>query len=730
MKRGNKLISITLALILICSTWGTFGVFAETSAEANGSESKAAVLSGAEGDTSANKQAEDIAADKSTTAGGADEAPTDVLSDKEQSNMSADKPGAVDAGVNSDASANTADGTNDEDAVANVTDENAADADALTGSAEGEFNIALPDGAFDDLNIGSSEELLETYMKSHAVEKRLMLMERSSRAWNLTGNDLIYFNWVKQLAQQVAAGTRSTTYDTMAGTDILEKTTYTASELGLSKVAAKSGNTLVLTEDAKKKIKALLSPEDWTNVMTAALLDMPYELYWFNRYNSSKCIYRVSWGVDFTTTSLTFKTDPTKTYAEIYLPLIEDYGLKEGTQYKVYVADTEMTGAAAEAIKKARAIVSKHADESDYDKLKSYLDEVCEMTDYDDEASDKIDNSTLENYQIYNSPWQLISVFDGDPATKVVCAGYGKAYKYLCDISSFESNWIECQTMYGNVQRVGAGAAGAHLWCTVRMNNGKNYIVDPTWHDGGYDVFLQGGSYNSTTGACDVSTTLLARPSSKVTLRYTYNSTMKSMFSQDELLIDANDYDPSADSDSNEPIPITSARISGIKSMTYTGKALTGQHPVVEVDGRTLTEGIDFTVDSYKNNVKVGKASFVITGTGQYIGTRTATFKIIPKGTSISKLTRGKKYFKVKWKKQSTKMSKLRVTGYQVQYSTSSTFASGNKTVTVKKYKSTSKTVKKLKAKKRYYVRVRTYLKTGGVTYYSTWSAAKSIVTK
>lgn len=51
-------------------------------------------------------------------------------------------------------------------------------------------------------------------------------------------------------------------------------------------------------------------------------------------------------------------------------------------------------------------------------------------------------------------------------------------------------------------------------------------------------------------------------------------------------------------------------------------------------------------------------------------------------------------------------------------------------TVTVKGYKKTSKTIKKLKAKKKYYVHVRTYKKVGTVKYYSSWSKTKSVKTK
>jgi hypothetical protein len=78
----------------------------------------------------------------------------------------------------------------------------------------------------------------------------------------------------------------------------------------------------------------------------------------------------------------------------------------------------------------------------------------------------------------------------------------------------------------------------------------------------------------------------------------------------------------------------------------------------------------------------------------------------------------------VKWAKQATQ-----TTGYQIQYSTSSKFTS-YKTVTISKNSTVSKTVSKLTANKKYYVRVRTYKTVNGKKIYSSWSAAKNVTTK
>lgn len=103
----------------------------------------------------------------------------------------------------------------------------------------------------------------------------------------------------------------------------------------------------------------------------------------------------------------------------------------------------------------------------------------------------------------------------------------------------------------------------------------------------------------------------------------------------------------------------------------------------------------------------------------------TTAFAAAPKKTTVSSVSAGAAAFTVKWKKVSG------VTGYQVQYSTSSKFTSKtSKTATAKKDKTTAKTVSGLKSKTKYYVRVRTYKTSGKKKKYSSLSSAKSVTTK
>ena len=70
------------------------------------------------------------------------------------------------------------------------------------------------------------------------------------------------------------------------------------------------------------------------------------------------------------------------------------------------------------------------------------------------------------------------------------------------------------------------------------------------------------------------------------------------------------------------------------------------------------------------------------------------------------------------------------VSGYQIQVATDKKFKKNKKTVTVAKQNASKKTVKKLKSKKKYYVRVRSYKIVNGEKVYGKWSKIKSVKTK
>lgn len=162
-----------------------------------------------------------------------------------------------------------------------------------------------------------------------------------------------------------------------------------------------------------------------------------------------------------------------------------------------------------------------------------------------------------------------------------------------------------------------------------------------------------------------------------------------------------------------------------VANKTYNGKYQTGTVTVKDTFGNVLKEGTDYTLSGSGKNV--GAYTVKVLMKEQY-GSKTiqVTGKIIPKGATIKTPKKSKKYITVKWKKQSSKMSTKRITGYKVQIARDKNFTKNVKTYTVKGYKKTSKKITKLSRKTTYYVRVMTYYGSYG----SSWSKYKTAKTK
>ncbi|MBR0340845.1 MAG: fibronectin type III domain-containing protein [Oscillospiraceae bacterium] len=151
----------------------------------------------------------------------------------------------------------------------------------------------------------------------------------------------------------------------------------------------------------------------------------------------------------------------------------------------------------------------------------------------------------------------------------------------------------------------------------------------------------------------------------------------------------------------------------------YTGKAL---RPSINMNV-TLSDGYHslgmsdrFRFETvYKNNRDIGLATVIYTGKGELKGTVTATFRIVPKKAVWKTVKGGKKSFTVAVKAQKGGVR------YQIQYKT------GKGKWKTKRTNKTKLTVKNLKSKKKYQVRVRAFKKVKGKTYYGKWSKTRTI---
>ena len=107
-------------------------------------------------------------------------------------------------------------------------------------------------------------------------------------------------------------------------------------------------------------------------------------------------------------------------------------------------------------------------------------------------------------------------------------------------------------------------------------------------------------------------------------------------------------------------------------SAVYTGKAIKPSVKSVVLNGKTLKAGADYTV-AYKNNVKAGTATVVVTGKGNYAGAKSATFKIKPASVTAVALKKTSATYAGKAQKPAVKAVKasslvLKTTDYAVSY--------------------------------------------------------------
>ena len=160
--------------------------------------------------------------------------------------------------------------------------------------------------------------------------------------------------------------------------------------------------------------------------------------------------------------------------------------------------------------------------------------------------------------------------------------------------------------------------------------------------------------------------------------------------------------------------------VSIVSSVSFTGSNITPS-VTVKVAGRTLTSGTDYTV-SYSNNKNVGTASIYVYGKGNYSGSLSAKFDIVPAKQQIQKLETRYKGFYIDWAQKGS------ATGYDIEYSVNSNM-SGAVSRHLTANRPDTLTVSGLAGDKVYYVRVRSYTNVNGKVYYGAWSDVKSIKT-
>lgn len=181
-------------------------------------------------------------------------------------------------------------------------------------------------------------------------------------------------------------------------------------------------------------------------------------------------------------------------------------------------------------------------------------------------------------------------------------------------------------------------------------------------------------------------------------------------------------YTQNLDNFSQSRFNIASATIASVANQAYTGANI-APDPVITYDNHLLIKDTDYTV-SYSNNKNIGIATIKITGKGNYLGSKTTTFKIVPKTvTSLKAKKRTKNDITLSWNKNTSG------SGYQIYRSTSLN-GTYKKIKTISKNSTTSYKNTKLKAGQCYYYKIRSYKKIGKTTYYGAFTQPTALYTK
>lgn len=282
-----------------------------------------------------------------------------------------------------------------------------------------------------------------------------------------------------------------------------------------------------------------LSGLDYKKVWHALLADCPFDLYWHDKTKGISAEYSYN-SSTHVVSSLTIR-----------LCVAEEFsvsGQTEITEGKDTVFETKVKSSATEAVKDTaetvKDIVSKYADKSDYEKLVAYKEEICNLTDYNYTAAEITDKGTYQTDSV--NPWQVIWVFDGKTETRVVCEGYAKAFKYLCDLSSFSSNSIECLLVSG--QLVSSGTTGPHMWNVVKMEDGNNYLVDVTNCDEGSaghsDKLFMKGAKEEDTALTVNGVVQKGYNFNDAGVSYVYDKEMATTYDPKDIMLSETDYVP------------------------------------------------------------------------------------------------------------------------------------------------------------------------------------------
>lgn len=434
-----------------------------------------------------------------------------------------------------------------------------------------------------------------------------------------------------------------TIYDALVEYYVEDKKFGTFSEplnIGYAFTATVNGNQIMkdsyyysVTEKVQKNFQG---------AMNALLYDYP-ELYWFR---SMKMIYDVkpekSYSYNRVSCSITnFKFYPDEIY--------------NGVTYNTYEFYRE--------VDETYSLIKSKVDSdiSTKDLLKTIHDYICE-----------------EAYYSYNGAYIDLRVHSPEPLFigdgGVVCEGYAKTFKILCDKFG-----VECILVSGN--GTNGKVSEAHMWNYVKMDDSKWYLVDVTWDDqeekNEYMYFLASAN---TKGMYSTAGEEHAENGDFAGNRLVYFN--YPTLSTTEYKICAHKWgeytiDEKATLNKDGAMSIHCLYCTAIKNektinkpnkftlsttkYTYNGKVKSPNVTITNTKGNKLKKNTDYTFSYTTDRKSVGRHKVVVTLKGNYSGKKTLYYTILPTATSKIATSQTIATLKATWN------SVTGATGYKVQ---------------------------------------------------------------
>lgn len=335
-------------------------------------------------------------------------------------------------------------------------------------------------------------------------------------------------------------------------------------------------------------------------------------------------------------------------------------------------------------------------------KLRYYHDWIVSNSEYDTPVSRIEEEEDPEAFYYAHTAVGCLLMGKG------VCESYSKLLKIFC----IREN-IPCLMVTSNT----------HAWNYVKMEDGNWYMVDVTWDDQTAGIEVD-DSYFLVSNEPNIDS------SHTVDQRFTYPSTSPDAFQIDHdyrmtwrtegncIAEGSETYTCSHCGDSKTYVlPVDPLNHTGEVILRNRKDALNGEDGYT---GDLCCRDCGAILEAGENIPAVHKASeaaYEIKATPP----KPESTLYLSKVAIVSLKNISPRSMKVRWKRNK------KASGYQLQYALDGKFRKGRKTLRVRKSGTITKTIRKLKKGRKYYVRIRAYKIHKNNTFYSAWSISRKV---